>query len=189
MTAIAGVAPGIFRRGLTLPTRGLKYGFQGAINAKILQKNLFHLPTGGFSPLALPWSHPCALGCNKLLNVISVMETTTDKQGNNAMKLCQTSNSNGYFTFLMNKNYHTILYYTILNYAMLYYTILSYTTPYYTILYYTILYYTLQYNTILYFTILYYTILYYAILYHTILYYTILYYTILYYTILYYTIL
>ena len=32
--------------GLTLPTRGLKYGFQGTINAKKFGKNRFHLPTG-----------------------------------------------------------------------------------------------------------------------------------------------
>ena len=43
----SGVAPGIFRRGLTRPTRGLKYGFQGTINAKNLRKIAFHLPTGG----------------------------------------------------------------------------------------------------------------------------------------------
>ena len=49
-----GVAPGISRRGLTLPTRRLKYGFQGTINAKHLRKNRFspsdggkHAPTGG----------------------------------------------------------------------------------------------------------------------------------------------
>ena len=49
----AGVAPGIFRRGLTLPTRGLalptrglKYGFQGTINAKNLQKSLFTFRRG-----------------------------------------------------------------------------------------------------------------------------------------------
>ena len=49
----AGVAPGIFRRGadssdegLTLPTRGLKNGCQGTINAKNLHKIAFHLPTG-----------------------------------------------------------------------------------------------------------------------------------------------
>ena len=41
-----GVAPGIFRRGLTLPTRGLKYGFLGTVNAKNLRKIAFHLPTG-----------------------------------------------------------------------------------------------------------------------------------------------
>ena len=35
------MAPGIFRRGLNLPTRGLKYGFQGTINAKNLRKNRF----------------------------------------------------------------------------------------------------------------------------------------------------
>ena len=43
----SGVAPGIFRRRLTLPTRGLNYGFQGTINAKNLRKIAFHLPTGG----------------------------------------------------------------------------------------------------------------------------------------------
>ena len=55
----AGVAPGIFRRGLTLPTRGLKYGFQGTLNAKNLQKNRFSssegglaCSDGGYSPLA-----------------------------------------------------------------------------------------------------------------------------------------
>ena len=32
---------------LTLPTRGLKYGFQGTINAKNLRKIAFHLPKGG----------------------------------------------------------------------------------------------------------------------------------------------
>ena len=32
--------------GLTLPTRGLKYGFQGTINAKNLPKIAFRLPTG-----------------------------------------------------------------------------------------------------------------------------------------------
>ena len=55
-------APGIFRGGLTLPTRGLKYGFQGTINAKNLRKNRFHLPMEGLAcsdgeaiaPLALP---------------------------------------------------------------------------------------------------------------------------------------
>ena len=42
-----GVAPGIFRRGgLTLPTRGLKYGFQGTINAKNLRKSAFHFQRG-----------------------------------------------------------------------------------------------------------------------------------------------
>ena len=35
--------------GLTLPTRGLEYGFQGTINAKNLRKISFHLPTGGLS--------------------------------------------------------------------------------------------------------------------------------------------
>ena len=43
----AGVAPGIFRRGVTPPTRGLKYGFQSNIDAKNLRKIAFHLPTGG----------------------------------------------------------------------------------------------------------------------------------------------
>ena len=54
------MAPGIFRPGLTLRTRGLKYGFQGTIYAKNLQKIAFRLTTGacklrrgGYSPLAL----------------------------------------------------------------------------------------------------------------------------------------
>ena len=59
-----GVAPGIFRRGLTLPTRGLKYGFQGTINAKNLRKNRLSPSDGVASMLrrgaiALPWSHSC----------------------------------------------------------------------------------------------------------------------------------
>ena len=33
-------------RWLTLPIEGLKYGFQGTINAKNLRKMAFHLPTG-----------------------------------------------------------------------------------------------------------------------------------------------
>ena len=33
--------------GLIPPTRGLKYGFQGTINAKNLRKCRFHFPTGG----------------------------------------------------------------------------------------------------------------------------------------------
>ena len=33
--------------GLTLQTKGLKYGFQGAINAKNLRKIAFHFLTGG----------------------------------------------------------------------------------------------------------------------------------------------
>ena len=39
----SGVAPGISNGGLTLPTRGLKYGFQGTINVKN------HLPTVGLA--------------------------------------------------------------------------------------------------------------------------------------------
>ena len=41
------MALGIFRQGLNLPRRVLKYGVQGAINAKNLRKIAFHLPTGG----------------------------------------------------------------------------------------------------------------------------------------------
>ena len=33
--------------GLTFPTRGLKYGFQGAINAKNLRQNRFSPSNGG----------------------------------------------------------------------------------------------------------------------------------------------
>ena len=39
--------------GLTLPTRGLKYGFQGALNAKNLRKNRFSFSDGGGSMLRL----------------------------------------------------------------------------------------------------------------------------------------
>ena len=34
---------------LSLPTRGLKYGFQGIINTKNLRKNRFHLPMRGLA--------------------------------------------------------------------------------------------------------------------------------------------
>ena len=37
--------------GLTLPTRGLKYGFQSTINAKYLRKNRFSPSDGGTSML------------------------------------------------------------------------------------------------------------------------------------------
>ena len=36
-----GVAPGIFRRGADSSDEGLRYGFQGTINAKNLRKNRF----------------------------------------------------------------------------------------------------------------------------------------------------
>ena len=36
--------------GLTVPMRGLKYGFQGTINAKNLRKIAFHLPTKAIAP-------------------------------------------------------------------------------------------------------------------------------------------
>ena len=49
--------PGVFRQGLTLPTRGLIYGVQNTIKAKNLRKNSFspsdgELPCsdGGYSP-------------------------------------------------------------------------------------------------------------------------------------------
>ena len=42
-----GVAPGIFRRGAdSSETKGLKYDFQGIINAKNLRKIAFHFLTG-----------------------------------------------------------------------------------------------------------------------------------------------
>ena len=51
---------------LAIPTRGLKYDFQGTINAKNLRKkSLFTFrrglacSDGGYSPLALPWRHLC----------------------------------------------------------------------------------------------------------------------------------
>ena len=46
LTLKPGVAPVIFQWGLTLPTKGLKYGFQGTINAKNIRKITFHLLTG-----------------------------------------------------------------------------------------------------------------------------------------------
>ena len=60
------MAPGIFRRGLTLPTRELKYGFQGTINAKNLRQDRFSPPDGGLAcsdegaiaPLTFPWRQP-----------------------------------------------------------------------------------------------------------------------------------
>ena len=46
-----GVAPGMFLGGLTIPTKELKYGFQGTTNSKNLRKTIvFHFPTGGYSP-------------------------------------------------------------------------------------------------------------------------------------------
>ena len=49
-SVVAAVRGGarIFRLGgLILPTKGLKYGFQGTINAKNFRKIALHLPTGG----------------------------------------------------------------------------------------------------------------------------------------------
>ena len=73
-----GVAPGIFRRGLTHPTRGLKFGFQGAINAKNLRTTCFPPSDGGlacsdgmgYSPLALPWRHPWLGGAQKTFSQV-----------------------------------------------------------------------------------------------------------------------
>ena len=46
----SGVVPGIFLPGgLTLPTKGLKYGFQGTINAKDLPQNRFSPSDGGLA--------------------------------------------------------------------------------------------------------------------------------------------
>ena len=44
--------------GLTLPTRGLKYGFQGTINVKDLRKISFHLPMGGLACSEGDCCHP-----------------------------------------------------------------------------------------------------------------------------------
>ena len=33
--------------GLNLPVKGLKYGFQGTVNVKIIRKNIFSLSDGG----------------------------------------------------------------------------------------------------------------------------------------------
>ena len=46
---VAGAAPGIFRRGLTLPRGGLKYGFRGTINVKNLRQNGFSSSNGGLA--------------------------------------------------------------------------------------------------------------------------------------------
>ena len=58
-----------FPIGLTLPTRGLKYGFQGTINVKNLRRSRFSpfdgglaCSNGGYSPLALPGCHSCSKG-------------------------------------------------------------------------------------------------------------------------------
>ena len=64
--------------GLTLPMSGLKYGFQGAINAKNLRQNRFspsqggsqQAPAGGYSTLALPWRHTCCSSSISLTNLI-----------------------------------------------------------------------------------------------------------------------
>ena len=66
------MAPGIFRGGLTLPTRGLKYGFQGTINAKNLPQNHFS-PSDGGLPCSdgrdiAPLAPPLVLGWNKSRN-------------------------------------------------------------------------------------------------------------------------
>ena len=44
-----------FRRGLTLPTRGLKYGFLGTISTEILRKSSFS-PSDGASMLRRGWA-------------------------------------------------------------------------------------------------------------------------------------
>ena len=52
---------------LTVPMRELKCSFQGIINAKNCQNKGFHpsnegasmFQWGDYSPLALPWRHPC----------------------------------------------------------------------------------------------------------------------------------
>ena len=54
--------------GLTLQTRGLKYGFQGTINARNLRKIAFHFPTGasmlrwGLYPPSPPVAPPLLRG-------------------------------------------------------------------------------------------------------------------------------
>ena len=45
----AGVAPGMFRRGVTLPTRWLKYGFLGTVNGKNVRQNHFLPSKGGLA--------------------------------------------------------------------------------------------------------------------------------------------
>ena len=39
----------LFNQGLTLPTRGLRYGFQGIVNAKNLRENSFSPSDGGLA--------------------------------------------------------------------------------------------------------------------------------------------
>ena len=46
-TFCSGVAPGVSDGGLTLPTKRLKYCFQGTINAKNLRENRFSSSDGG----------------------------------------------------------------------------------------------------------------------------------------------
>ena len=48
-TALRGGARNFPTGGLTLPMRGLKYGFQGTINAEKLRKIAFYLPTQGLA--------------------------------------------------------------------------------------------------------------------------------------------
>ena len=53
----SGVAPGILGLGADSFAKGLKYGFQGTINAKHLRENRCS-PSDGAIPLALPRHHP-----------------------------------------------------------------------------------------------------------------------------------
>ena len=58
----SGLAPGISRRGAESSDEGLKYGFQGTINAKTLRKNSLSR-RGGYcvatGVIAFNWHHPC----------------------------------------------------------------------------------------------------------------------------------
>ena len=86
---VAGVAPGNFGRGLILPKRGLKYGFQGTINTKNRRKSrLFFTSRQGvacsdgraIASLALPWRHPCIAVRNYRCQTKIIREKSQDKK-------------------------------------------------------------------------------------------------------------
>ena len=67
MANVTGVAPGIFRRGAESSDEGAKIWLSGYYKCQKSQKKIafhlptggWHAPTGGYSPLALPWRHHC----------------------------------------------------------------------------------------------------------------------------------
>ena len=76
----AGMLRGVFHRGLTLPTRGLKYSFQGIMNAKTLQQNRFPPSEGVYSPKASPGSTPGSK-CRKSFVFACPVETVLSYPG------------------------------------------------------------------------------------------------------------